>query len=186
MSVITILGIDSGMNHLGWSIHKYDTVKQVDLIVAIGQIDGNKEAAKLNRKEFKIYGNIISLYYLEEKIKLLMEEHKPDFVCCEGAFMARFPQAYASLKLCINAIQRTLYTHFKKVLYLIAPKEAKRAVAQGTADKDQVLDGIKQINHLKLSKDVSEIKDISEHESDSIAIGYAFILNTLPELLKNK
>ena len=168
---IRILAIDPGINHLGWSVHEYDQDKDQDQIVEVGQIDATKIAHKFNKQDFKTYGNVFSLHILEKEIRSLLQRIQPQEVCCEGAFMARFPLAFASLKLCINVIQQVLYLDYKLQLNLIAPKEAKKAVFKGTAVKDEVQTAIRKIKGLQIPKDL----ELTEHQADSIAIGYAYI-----------
>lgn len=182
---ITVFAIDPSQSHLGWSVHHYYPDTGVDQVATFGQLEATRLAKKENSKdEFKVYSNVLSLFLLEREMKKLFDEYHPDYVVSEGAFMARFPTAFVSLKLCINAIQRVLYTEYHMPLYQVAPKEAKAAVAVGTADKLAVQESIQHIDKLKL-KDTKQnpLAHMTEHEADSIAIGYTFCKNYLPDLL---
>lgn len=183
-NTITVLAFDPGVYHTGWSVLKYDQTSNTISVAEYGTIEANSLARKENKEDYKIYGNVISFFLLEREVTTLVNKYAPDYVACEGAFMARFPNAFVSLKLCINAIQRVLYTHFRKTLHLIAPKEAKKAIGNGTADKLAVQNSIQHLADLKV-KDTKQkpIDKMVEHEADSIAIGYAFIKNVLPDLL---
>ena len=183
---IVVLAFDPGIYHTGWSISKYDRTAGNISVTAYGTIDANSIAKKEKREDYKVYGNLVSFFALEREVTNLVTQHEPDYVACEGAFAARFMNAFVSLKLCIHAIQRALYLNFGKTLYLIAPKEAKKAVGKGTADKGAVQNSIRHLDNLKI-KDTKQqpIDRMVEHEADSIAIGYAFIRNVLPDLLLN-
>ena len=96
--------------------------------------------------------------------------------------MAKFPNAFISLRLCINVIQRVLYEH-QKILHLVAPKEAKKAIGSGKADKVTVQNSIRNLSDLKLKDSkLRPLDKMVEHEADSIAIGYAFIKHILPDI----
>lgn len=181
---VTVFAIDPSQSHLGWSVHHYYPDTALDQVVTFGMVEATKLAKKENKDDFKVYSNIISLFLLEREMRTLFTTYKPDYVVSEGAFMARFPLAFVSLKLCINAIQRVLYTDFKMPLYQIAPKEAKAAVSTGTADKLAVQESIQHLQNLTI-KDTRQhpLSSMTEHEADSIAIGYTFCKNYLPEIL---
>lgn len=182
----TILGIDPGLTNTGYSVLVYDTKKDATNVIAHGMITAISIAKREMRTDVKQYGNIISLMVYEKEIAALLETYKPDFIASEDAFYnPRTPQAYLSLKLCINAIQRVLYNQVKKNLYLIAPTVAKQTVwGRGTANKEAVQESILRLPdlHIKKSKPKA-ITNLTEHEADSIAIAYTFIKNTLPDLL---
>lgn len=180
---IIVMAIDPGINHTGHSRLEYDPITGKVTVLEYDNFSADKIANKENRQDKKVYGSVISLMTYERLIEEVYQKYQPDFVCCEGAFVARFPQAFASLSLCINTIKRVLYTH-QKLLYSIAPKEAKKAIGSGTADKDAVQVGIRTRPDLTiLTPADKKIEDMVEHEADSIAIGYAFCKYTLPALI---
>lgn len=183
-NTVVVLAFDPGIYHCGWSVSKVDRDTYHATVTSYGTIEAAAAAKKANKKDYQDYGNIISFFLLEQEVKELVETYHPDYVVSEGAFMARFVNAFVSLKLCINAIQRVLYSEFRMTLYQIAPKEAKKAVNIGTADKEAVQTSITKLPDLtiKETKQKPLIK-MCEHEADSIAIGYAFVKNVLPGLL---
>lgn len=180
MSRITILGIDPGLTNTGYNISIYDTnkgttkVQQFDLITAINV------AKKENKKDYKIYGNIIPLFVYERLIDDIITKYQPDYICSEDAFYnPRTPNAFFSLKSCILTIERVLYKH-EKVLYKIPPKKAKLAIGRATANKEAVQELIQNLPDLSFRKtDIKSINKMTEHEADSVAITYAFVKTIL-------
>lgn len=184
---IKIFGIDPGLTHTGCCICNYDPSKDTLQVANCFSIEAIALAKKENKIEHKQYGNIISLFLYERELDRIMTEYQPDYIASEDAFYnPRTPLAFVSLKLCINAIQRVLYKH-GKILYRIAPKQAKQAVSTGTADKLAVQDAIQHLPDLIVrNTKQNPIEKISEHEADSIAIAYAFKKLLLPDLLIQK
>ena len=155
---IIIMGIDPGINNTGICILKLNKKNNEISLVDRFVIKANETAKKQNKDDAREYGNVFSLVVYEKEMLELFNKYNPDFVACEDAFYSpRTPNAFVSLKLCINAIQRVLYQHFRKQLYKIPPKLAKSAVSQGTAGvqsppagqgrPDRTGSGIRQVQH---------------------------------------
>lgn len=185
---IKIMAIDPGLNALGVSLGYYYNQKNKFIIQEYMTIHSNDQAKKEKRADFKMYGNLISLFTCEEAIHSLMEKWEPEFIVSEDAFYnPRMPNAFLSLKLCINAIQRVLY-QYNKVLYRIPPTVIKQTIfGNGMASKAAVQEGI--MNHDDIGFKEAKKKHVNrliEHEADSIAIGYAFIQLLLPDILMQR
>ena len=173
--LIKILGIDPGISHLGYNLSSYNPDTDILTVQHRDEILAQTLAKQEMKQDNKVYGNIISLFLLEREIRNLMNEHQPDYIVSEDAFYcAKFPNAYLSLKLCINSIQRVLY-EFGKTLYRIPPTMAKQAVRDGTADKLAVQEAILSLPGIVI-RDTKQnpVAKLTEHEADSIAISYAF------------
>ena len=186
VTTLTILAFDPGIHHTGWSITKLDRNTNQSVVTMYGTIEAVALAKKEDNANYKTYGNIIPLFRLELEVIKLMNTYQPDYVVCENAFMAKFHNAFVSLRLCINTIQRAAYG-FQKLLYLVAPKEAKKAVSTGSADKVAVQESIQKLPDLMIKETKQRpLAKMVEHEADSIAIGYAFTHLVLPDLLLPK
>ena len=181
---IIIMGIDPGINNTGICILKLNKKNNEITLVDRFVIKANEAAKKQNKDDAREYGNVFSIVVYEKEMLEIFSKYNPDFVACEDAFYSpRTPNAFVSLKLCINAIQRVLYQHFRKQLYKIPPKLAKSAVSQGTADKVAVQISIRNLPDLKLKDTkMKPLDNMVEHEADSIAIGYAFVKCILPDI----
>ena len=171
---IVILAIDPGIYHCGYSKTVVDTTTGKGVVPDYGEFSAISLAKKHHKTEFASYGNVIPLKVYAEEIERIFLEYDPDYVVCESAFIHKFPQAYASLCLCLHTIERVLYSH-GKTLAKIAPREAKKAIGDASADKLAVQDAIHKLPDLEVkhTKD-KPLEKMSEHQADSIAIGYAF------------
>jgi Holliday junction resolvasome RuvABC endonuclease subunit len=181
---ITIMGIDPGINNCGISILRYYPDTAETRVYTYLTLHCNAQAKKEDKVKSKVYGSIFSLFILEREIEKLIELYQPMYIASEDAFYnPRTPNAFISLKGCINSIKRVLYK-YEKTLFLIAPKLAKAAVCTGTANKEIIQETINRLPDLKI-KNTKEmpLMNMVEHEADSIAIGYAFIKTILPELV---
>lgn len=184
---IIVLGIDPGMTNLGYSIISYDKTTSMSTVLTYGMVTSITLAKKENKCDYKIYGNIIPLMFLERELANIVALYNPDFIASEDAFFnPRTPNAFHSLKLCINAMERALYP-LQKTLFKIAPRAAKHCVSTGTADKEAVQFAIRHLPDLKIRKPkTGSIESMTEHEADSIGIGYTFVKTILPDFLINK
>ena len=186
---LIVLGIDPGIHNCGWSIHQVTiTLKPEisfkDTVLTYGVFDATAIAKQADKANSKLYGSVFSLFLFEKEIDKIIRTYRPNYVASEGSFFnPRMPNAYISLSLCINAIQRVLFKYSQK-LYVIPPKLAKQTLGNACADKDKVKEAIHKIKNLKvLHDDKHKLEDMVEHESDSVGIGYTFISVILPTLL---
>lgn len=183
--IITVLGIDPGINNTGLSFNKYNVETGELFVTNYYVLSANELARKENRQEARLFGNVFSLTLYERELTRIISDYKPDYVACEDAFYSpRTPNAFVSLKMCIGTIQRILYTHFHKELYRIPPKLAKSAVDKGTAGKVAVQRAIQSIDKITIKEVKSRPLDaMVEHEADAIAIAWTFVTHILPDLL---
>lgn len=181
---VTILGIDPGINNCGFSVCRYYPITKQTKVYTYFTLHANATAKKNNKHDSRIYGNIFSLITLEGLFENIVNEYNPDYIASEDAFYnPRTPNAFISLKGCINSFKRVLYLH-QKTLYLIAPKLAKATVATGTADKEVIQTKIQKLPDLEIRQTKElPITEMSEHEADSIGIAYTFIKTILPGLI---
>ncbi len=183
---IRILGIDPGINNTGYSLGIFDIESDTITIKEYGVFCASAIAKKKQKEDYKVFGTVISYACYAQKMKSLIDTYKPDYVVSESAFYnPRMPNAYLSLSLCINTIRNVLY-EYRKVLYTIAPKEAKQTVATATSDKAAIQESIHNLDDLHIRHtDQKSVEKMVEHEADSIAILYTFCKKTLRTLLLN-
>lgn len=175
-NTIKLLGIDPGINNTGYSVGIFDPKTDVLVIKDYGVICANALTRKERKADYETYRNVASLSVYADEIEKLLVQHKPDYVACESSFYnPRMPNAYLSLSLCIHTIKTVLYEKHRKLLNMIAPSEAKLAVATGLADKTVVQEAIHNRKDLIIKHTKAKpMEKMVEHEADSIAIMYAF------------
>jgi len=183
--IVRILAFDPGLANCGWSLHEYNTKTGQDVVVQFGTILG-RQAIKARKQMAGVFENrFIILCELKETVMNMLKEFTPDFVCHEGAFQHRYPDAYLALGLVIHTIREACYLVMGWDIYSVAPMEAKKAIStDGTANKDVVQKAV--VSHPKITvKDRKQnpVADMTEHAADSIAIGWAFTQNQLATIL---
>lgn len=102
-------------------------------------------------------------------------EFKPDYIAIENGFMDhRKPSAFGPLMKSITAIELAVTNIDQTVkIFKFSPKYIKRVTTSfGTAGKSGMMEGIKVIPEINEKVDVCAI---SEHEIDSLGVGYTLI-----------
>ena len=128
----------------------------------------------------------MALGIFEDELRTILEVLKPNYIVIEGAFFdPRKPNAYVALVQCYYVIQKLAYLVSHMPVYSIAPKEAKRALtSDGTSSKDNIQESVLSNNKI-IFKQKKQALTITEHEADSIAIGFGFIRVILPGLIQD-
>ena len=168
-----ILSIDPGLSVTGWAISDIDNGRMT--VVQHGEIVAQKEM-KNHKEEINIFGKrLFTLDYIEEQTDELVKKYNPTDVVSEDAFWnPKFPDAFMAICLCIFTMARIIKKQHSLILHKLAPRLVKNlATGNGNADKTKVKSSITSNPAIIISK--PEL--LSEHESDAIAIGYAFALN---------
>jgi Holliday junction resolvasome RuvABC endonuclease subunit len=189
-----ILSIDPALSSCGWSIldlvieqYKKNTEPQI-IVNRFGCIKSYQEAIKAaNREKAEFYSkSLLSLSLLKKNISKLLDEFKPNFVTIEDAFFnPKRPSAYASLINCISTISLLCKEHYLLPVYRIPTRSAKQCIfGEGGANKNDIREAVLASKNITF-KQKKNIDNLDEHEADSIAVGYFFILNILPGLLSN-
>jgi Holliday junction resolvasome RuvABC endonuclease subunit len=173
------LNIDPALSICGWSVLdlKLEQCKNVQVIPKVvvnrfGCIMSSSEANKV---------------LLRESIDCLIREFKPNFMVIEDAFYnPKFPSAYASLLQCICTISVMCRDRYNLPVYRIPTRSAKQTIfGTGSANKKDIIEAVLSSPNIVFKQKKSSAL-IGEHEADSIAIGYHFMLNNLPGLLSSK
>ena len=177
-----ILSIDPGINNCGLSVLDLDSefvVKETWLV---------KNARKFTDEEKVVetkFGNrTVKVLAIHNKIKEILATY-PDItdVIIEAPFYnALTPMAYGSLLEVIFSIKYLVIIPNDLVMKLVEPLLVKKLFArQHMASKEvikQFLFKKRDEGEIKITK---EIEPLSEHEIDSIAIGYVHYLSLLEE-----
>lgn len=155
-----ILGIDPGINNIGWSILEETTGGQIKYI-ASGKITTNPQSAITSR---------LSLIFV--KLSEVISNHKPDLASLEEVFININPRSSMTLSFARGAILCCIgYNNLTSLEF--APNTIKKTiVGNGKADKQQIMKMLKFI--------IPNVSFSSADEADAIAIAYTGII------LKNK
>ena len=182
-TILKVLSFDLGSN-LGWAYCTCDIPKRKLLVNDYGTIDINQ---KLNKSNLIHQGSPVSkqqarLKVFEDTVEKLTNKLIFDAYATEDVFFQRNRVAsYRSLLLYLTFLERIVNINRGKPLFKLAPTAIKKAIVTGTADKLAVQMAI--LNHSQISFKHEEYgsQDIilDEHSADSIAVSYAFMVNTL-------
>lgn len=177
-----ILSIDPGINNAGLSVINFDNEFKVIETHLV------KNARKFTDEEKVIeskFGNrSVKVIAILNKIKQLLSTYKDiNAIIIEAPFYnALTPMAYGSLLEVIFAIKYTIIIEQELGFKLIEPLLVKKLFAnQSQASKEamkQFLIKKKENRDVIIDKNIEEL---SEHEIDSVAIGYVHYLSTLEE-----
>lgn len=173
MGILTILAIDPGTNHTGICVLDLHSDGLVHIKLS-ETIHSELHLAALKDITY-IHGiRFTKIYIIAERIKDLLQIHKPQLVVSESPFwQPGRTQAYTALVELIATIRSTVFNYNQSIRFdTIDPSTIKNAAnVKGTSgDKTLMRDGI---DSLGLSYDQSIIfKDIDEHGIDAVAVGY--------------
>lgn len=184
--VVRILSFDPAITVAGWAVSDYDLTTGGFMVRRFGNLLPSKIVSHADKRDLvETFGRkIIALDVLSDMVIQLMDEHKPDFVVLENAFInGRFPNAFISLVSWISTIEMLLYKKYGKPTYRLAPKQAKRIISgDGTSDKLNIQNAV-LANERITFKQKRQMVTLDEHEADAISIGYGFCVSVLPGLL---
>lgn len=188
-NVVGVLSWDPGLTLAGWVAFEYNTATGEILVVDFGELEVNRIVDRAAmRANVELYTKrVISLAVLEDKTREIISATKPDYVATEDAFYNPLrPSAYAALLTWIMTLARMLHRDYQKPLFKIPTKVAKQAISgTGSAMKLDVAAAIKANTSIKFKKPPAET-DLTETVCDALAVGYAFIVNDLQDILNGK
>lgn len=170
-NILRVVGIDPGSQSLGFSYFEHN-IETNDPRLKFARTFHAESVMKTNPR-FDIFGvRGKRLRLCGEFITRRLEELNPHIVCCEDAYLGRFPAAFRSLVEGVVCIQNAVYAWNENTrLWLVDPPTAKIAVgAPGRGGgKDAVRDAL--LKNKDFASEV-EVDLLDEHSVDSIAIGW--------------
>lgn len=181
MNTFNIIAVDPGDN-IGISIYTLNDINYNIVNITTTTITLSNRVSVDN----KINSIMIDrIHYLNKYFFKLLKEYKPLVVVSEAAFLnSRFPKAVMILSQYIASIELAIRKYNKNIkLIRYPPKFIKKKIgATGNADKNDMLKCVKTIKNIIKFIDVEQV---SEHEIDSLAIGYVCIeeLREYPDIL---
>jgi Holliday junction resolvasome RuvABC endonuclease subunit len=184
--VIRVLSWDPGLTLAGWVGFEYNPNTNEIVVVDFAELQVNRVVDRAAmRPDVEQYGKrVISLSVLEDKANDILLAFKPDYIATEDAFYNPLrPAAYAALLTWIMTLARLCHKGFKKPLFKIPTKIAKQAICgSGGALKFNVQQAIRTNPNIKFKKPPAE-EALTETICDAMAVGYAFIVNDLRDIL---
>lgn len=185
---IKILSFDPGSTTMGWSVSIYNKKTGNLTVKRFGTMEPKKVVSRVAmREQTEKYGTrLMSLSYIKEQMIEILRIHQPHCIVAESAFFcSRFPNAFAALVQVVNVIDMVAMELMKVQVYKISPKLAKHAMTgKGTSGKLDMITAVKNSEHIKFQQR-KNLDDMTEHEADSIAIAYAFVVQLLPGVTIN-
>ncbi len=171
MANFNIISIDPG-NNLGISIYTIDdedykivNIETIFLVLNNYASEDGDGYDKINSK----------LKYLKDYMTKVMKDYKPLALGIETSFLnMRFPKAVIQLSqylAIIESVSKEVYSGIK--IFRYSPKYIKSKIdAGGDAKKDDMTSAVSKIKEI-----TSKIKidKLTEHEIDSLAIGYVML-----------
>lgn len=187
MQKVRILAIDPGLMNLGWSVIDYNLNDNTKTILKYDTISGKTLLKSQKNLQAEFENRHLIVWELEPALIEIFTIYKPDYIVVEEPFAHIYIQAYAALVMVVQTVRTASKKVFTKDIFLIAPKEAKKAISSdGTSGKEAVQEAIKKDKSILL--DETQLVDIplTEHACDSIAVGIAFIQNQLPAVIASR
>jgi len=172
-----ILAFDPGLTTTGWSLLEGSTSSGDLVVLKIGEIHPGPTVDKAAYRDIveQFDKRTISLGYLQEQIKILIDDLKPDFVCAEDIYInIHRPQAYGALCMWVCAVRMFCRNYCNKYLVTIPTKICKKEVC-GVANEGKipVQESLLHHKHVTFKNEFDKLH-FSEHQADSIAVGVAF------------
>lgn len=171
-----ILTLDPGLTHTGWALLQASLNNDTVVVLKIGEFHPGPTVEKKSYRDEveKFDKRTISLAYLREQLTKLLLDLRPDEVCAEDIFInPHRPAAYGALAMHQCVTKMVCYDVVKKHLITIPTKIAKAALTKsGSSDKLTVQQCVASNTDIKF-KNEDDLNHMTEHEADSIAVGYA-------------
>lgn len=179
-----VVGIDPGSHLTGIAILSLDilTFSFVDLkAFTIVTEDHNQRYQSLEQCFSPLTTRV---WGLRDRLIELFRMEQPSIIACEQPFFnPRFPSAYAPLVKTISSIEQAVVEYHPYVgIHYISPKEIKKAVSSGVADKAAVSLGVQNFKPFDLN--ALDLNGLDNNALDAIAIT-AFIYNDLIRTKQN-
>ncbi|MCK9234764.1 MAG: crossover junction endodeoxyribonuclease RuvC [Gammaproteobacteria bacterium] len=169
-----IIGIDPGTRFMGLGVIFFNVLNLE--IIQSGSTLLRGDALIENEDHIAFHGSRFArLHGIENRLHSFFTSLNPLCVAAESNFMnTNRPTAYGALVESVACIRSALFRHRALMeLDLIEPSPVKNAVGcKGNAGKEDVNAGVERLNPILKYVGISAIKDLTEHETDGLAIAY--------------
>lgn len=170
-----ILAFDPGISNTGWSLLEGNTGDNKLVVLKLGEFHPGPVAERAANRQLveKFDKRTISLSLLTQEMSKLLEELKPEFVCCEDIFINMFhPTAITPLAMW-QAAARLCVMQYGKKLIVIPTKVCKKALTgSGSNGKLSVQAAVVTNENISFKSEYDKMH-MTEHMADSIAVAVA-------------
>ena len=173
---VRVLSIDPGFTNLGATFSIMNLSKGIQHQIQTQTFNIPKHLKAYNTHQYaNASKHVIECQAVKDIVGNLLKQHEPDIVVCEKTYMGRFPNAFASLTLCINAIETACFDYDSDMYFItFEPSVIKKAngVSGNSSNKDDITKA------LLANKNIIPCEDITlfdEHSADSVAIGFCYL-----------
>jgi len=181
-NTIRILSFDPGLSCCAAARSEYDLTTGKFHVLHRSKIEGSRSLMR-HKDLTAIYSNkMIQLSVIRDEV-LKLCKFKPDYVVTENAFYQPGRTAsFVALTLCIHTIEVAIKDGIMKPVFRIPPKSVKKIFAD-TGDAGKLVIQEVLLNHPDITikeTRANPLINMTEHEADSIAVGYSFVKDVLP------
>lgn len=170
-----IVSFDPGTGSLGIAVLDYNAENKTHVVEYAATAPIDKQYRKQLLLIEKFGDRIAKLQTVKEVVSSILNYWEPSLVASEAPYMGRFPQAYAALVECVDAIRKGTneYDIFMP-LKTIDPATVKKTlgVSGKSGDKTLILKALEKREDL-LFKEGVNLHSLDEHALDAIAVGIA-------------
>lgn len=175
-NIYRVVAIDPALDKMGLSVLDINVDTKFITIVHTETVDGVWGATKYPEVVQSFGMRNGKLKYHLDYLTECFRRWKPDSIVHESPFLGRFPQSYAALVEVVLMIRMAAMRYdFMVDFDYVDPPSAKKAVGVSgkSKDKTEVMDAIRKLPKVIYDSETNNLLDyVSEHESDSIAVGY--------------
>lgn len=173
--IIRVVSIDPGFTMLGVAVSTldYNTHKQELLYCETFKVSSVTRQYE-HHDICSGTSRVINTFAICNLMRSILQEHQPDIIICEAAYLNRFPLAFVSLSLCLNAIESAAYGYDNDIgFYTFDPATIKNAngVKGNSGDKDAMTQSLLSNEHIQTQIDLTEL---DEHSVDAVCIGFCY------------
>lgn len=172
----TILSIDPGINYCGLSVLTLESgvlnIKETKLIKNVRKFTEDEKTI-----EKKYDNKTVKVLTILNEVRSIIDKYEIEEIVIEAPFYnALTPMAYGSLLEVIFSIKYTIAVPNSYTLKLIEPLLVKKFFANNSLASKQIIKEF-LVNKISLGSIVlnKSIEELSEHEIDSIAIGFTYL-----------
>lgn len=171
---LRILAIDPGTNTMGMSFFELCLYTGRITLVYGATYSADRYANFEGCAALALGDRLAKIQYHSANLSQILRQWRPHVIASEAPYMGRFPQAYAALVQCCNAITLSVYDYDpSQNVWFVDPPTAKLAVGALTrkGSKENVQESILALSDLYLAEHFY-LSQLDEHGYDSVAVGY--------------